>query len=223
MTYPKVILKAASTLDGKIATHQVQSKWITCQEARDAAHKLRHECDAILVGINTLLADNPRLNTRGIDQGRSPIRIVLDSEARAPLDSLFFSADGVDRIVIVGRDALGARTQLLTDLGAIVLQAPTPRPQIEWVLKQLYQHGVKRLLVEGGSQIHASFIASGFVDHLILFLSGKVFGGKSPLTWSGLLDFDDINMAPKFCIRAVEMVGEDLMLTTDFRGKEHDD
>ena len=101
----KVTLKAASTLDGKIATASGRSKWITGEAARLKVHELRHENDAVLVGINTVLADDPELTVRGIPEGRSPVRIVMDSMARIPKESRVFKKDGVHVVIVTGIQA----------------------------------------------------------------------------------------------------------------------
>ena len=99
----KVTLKAAITVDGKIATGLGHSKWITGDAAKQKAHQLRHENDAILVGINTVLKDDPELTVRGIEGGRSPVRIVLDSKACIPEQSRIFHNDGVPVIIFTGK------------------------------------------------------------------------------------------------------------------------
>ena len=101
-----VTLKAAATLDGKIATATGHSKWITGEAARQKGHELRNENDAILVGINTVLTDDPELTVRGIQEGSSPVRIVLDSKARIPEQSRVFQQDGVPVVIVTGRNSL---------------------------------------------------------------------------------------------------------------------
>ena len=101
-----VTLKAALTLDGKIATASGNSKWITGKAARHKVHELRHQNDAVLVGINTVIADDPELNVRGIAKGNSPVRIVLDSMARIPENSRIFQTDGIPVIIATGNKVL---------------------------------------------------------------------------------------------------------------------
>jgi len=156
-----VTLKAAVSVDGKIATGSGQSKWITGDVARRKAHQLRHENDAILVGINTVLTDDPELTVRGIEKGRSPVRIVLDSKARIPEQSRVFQNDGVPVIIITGNQAPSRSWPERGELK--IIQAPEETPDILWVLSELKNFGLKSLLVEGGSLIHASFLKRAIV------------------------------------------------------------
>ncbi len=213
---PIITLKAASTLDGKIATETGNSKWITGPEARLEGHRLRAQNDAILVGINTLLTDNPRLNVRGIPGAISPIRIVLDSLGRTPPGCEFLNADGVLCLVVVGAHCEWERLTHLKQSHVAVLQAPTARPQIDWLLSQLAQYNIGQLLVEGGSQVHASFIRARRADHLVLFLAGKLIGGQNALSWCGDLECLQVSEAPRWKIGSIQMVGDDLMINADF-------
>ncbi len=215
-TRPEVTLKAAATLDGKIATKTGQSKWITGVDARKAGHRLRSEHDAILVGINTVIADNPQLTTRDIAGGQSPIRIVLDSQGRISLESACLQNDGIDCIVVLGSQCSNSRIQILQQDHIHVLQAPTPQPKIKWLLQQLSQYKIESLLVEGGSQVHASFIKEGLADHLVLFLSGKLIGGNDALSWCGDLNCLQLQDAPPLDIQSIRMVGDDVMICADF-------
>lgn len=216
MTNIKVTLKAAATLDGKIATKTGQSKWITGEEARAAGHLLRSQHDAILVGINTVLADDPRLTTRGIQGGKSPIRIILDSQCRLSLKNACLKNDGIQCIIVVGTHCLDEKIEELKSKTIHILKAPTPRPQIKWLLPQLSKYNIKSILVEGGSQIHASFIQEQSADHLVLFLSGKLFGQDAALSWCGELNCLHIDNAPQLKINSMSMVGEDIAIHADF-------
>ena len=221
MPPPKVTLKAAATLDGKIATRTGQSQWITGAAARKMGHFLRSQHDAILVGINTVLADNPQLTTRGIPHGKSPLRIVLDSQCRISPESACLQDDGTRRLVVVGAESLPAKVQHLQKRSICVLQAPTPQPQIKWLLSELVHYNITHLLVEGGSQVHASFIRENLADHLVLFLAGKVIGGGDALSWCGNLDLSELNLAPRLKLQSMRLVGEDLMLCMDFIRKDY--
>lgn len=217
----KVTLKAAATLDGKIATKTGQSKWITGEAARINGHALRSEHDAILVGINTVLADNPQLTTRGIPGGKSPIRVILDSQCRISPDSACLANDGILCLVVVGSHSSAAKIKALENEHIHILQASTAQPQIKWLLPELSRYKITTLLVEGGSRIHASFIRENLADHLVLFLAGKLIGGNDALSWCGNLDCFDLNAAPRLKIRSLRMVGEDMMICTDFIRKNY--
>ncbi len=202
-----VTLKAAATVDGKIATGTGHSKWITGDVARRKSHQLRHENDAILVGINTILTDDPELTVRGIEKGRSPVRIVLDSKARIPEQSRVFQNDGVPVVIITGNQAPSRNWPERAELK--IIRAPAKTPDILWVLSELKKLGLKSLLVEGGSLIHASFLKSKSVDHLALFMAPKIIGGQDSLSWCGDLNVDNVNNACQLDISSITPLGED--------------
>ncbi len=206
-----VTLKAAATLDGKIGTATGHSKWITGEAARQKGHELRNENDAVLVGINTVLADDPELTVRGIDGGRSPVRIVLDSKGRIPEQSRVFQEDGVPVVIVTGNHAPLRKWPALAEL--TILTAHTRTPHILWVLSEIRKIGMNSLLVEGGSLIHASFIKSNTVDQLALFLAPKVIGGQEALSWCGNLGVDSLDDAPQMEISSVTALGEDWMIS----------
>ena len=206
-----VTLKAAATLDGKIGTATGHSKWITGEAARQKGHELRNENDAVLVGINTVLADDPELTVRGIDGGRSAVRIVLDSKGRIPEQSRVFQEDGVPVVIVTGNHAPLRKWPELAEL--TILTAPTSTPDILWVLSEIRKLGMNSLLVEGGSLIHASFIKSNTVDQLALFLAPKVIGGQEALSWCGNLGVDSLDDAPQMEISSVTALGEDWMIS----------
>jgi diaminohydroxyphosphoribosylaminopyrimidine deaminase/5-amino-6-(5-phosphoribosylamino)uracil reductase len=210
-----VTLKAAATLDGKIATATGHSKWITGEAARQKGHELRNENDAVLVGINTVLTDDPELTVRGIDGGRSPVRIVLDSKGRIPEQSRVFQEDGVPVVIVTGNHAPLRKWPELAEL--TILTAPTRTPVILWVLSEIRKLGMNSLLVEGGSLIHASFIKSNTVDQLALFLAPKVIGGQEALSWCGNLEVDTVNEAPQLEISSVTALGEDWMVSAKIK------
>ncbi|MBC8219503.1 MAG: bifunctional diaminohydroxyphosphoribosylaminopyrimidine deaminase/5-amino-6-(5-phosphoribosylamino)uracil reductase RibD [Proteobacteria bacterium] len=211
----KVTLKAAVTVDGKIATGSGHSKWITGDAARLKAHQLRHENDAILVGINTVLTDDPELTVRGIEEGRSPVRIVLDSKARIPGQSRLFQNDSVPVIIITGNQA---PSRIWPDLAELkIIEAPEETPDILWVLSELKKLGLKSLLVEGGSLIHASFLKSNCVDQLALFMAPKIIGGQDSLSWCGDLNVENVKDACQLDISSITTLGEDWFISAKLK------
>jgi len=206
----KVTLKAALTLDGKIATASGHSKWITGEAARQKVHELRNQNDAVLVGINTVIADDPELTVRGIENGNSPVRIVLDSKARIPVNSRIFQNDGTPVIIATGNKALSRKWPNLPDLK--ILTSPTATPEITWILSELHKLGLKSLLVEGGSFTYARFLKSGAVDRLVLFIGPKIIGGQEALSWCGELGVDQLDQALQIDISSITAVGEDWLI-----------
>lgn len=183
---PLVTLKAAMTLDGKIATANGESKWISGPEARAAGMQLRHRVDAILVGVNTVLKDDPRLTRRsakGARRSPQPVplrRFVLDTKARTPLSARVVSEDPTGATtVVVGRSAPSARLAALSRR-VRVLKAPTNRSgvQLRWLMKRLGTEGITSLLVEGGGETTASFVEAGLAHRVAFFYASRVLGGR---------------------------------------------
>ncbi len=209
----QVTLKAAITLDGKIATAGGDSKWITGESARLEGHRLRSQHDAILVGINTVLKDNPSLTTRGIPDGKSPTRIILDSKGRLPSDSKVLEDDGVKVIQVIGNEINPATIK--SGKNVEILRAPSAQPEPLWLLEQLEMKGMRSLLVEGGAKVHGSFIESRCVTRLQLFIAPKVIGGQSALSWCGDLGTKLIADATDWKILSVQPLDQDFHLIAE--------
>ncbi|MEY4916550.1 MAG: Riboflavin biosynthesis protein RibD : Diaminohydroxyphosphoribosylaminopyrimidine [Verrucomicrobiota bacterium] len=183
---PFVTVKAAMTLDGKIATASGESKWITGEKARAFGMKLRQGSDAILVGVNTVLADDPSLTVRTkVEDGRwkmaKPIRrIVLDSMARTPLAAKVVSDEfAALTTIVVSRRAPNTRVAALAKR-VNVLVAPPAKSKIDlrWLLKKLGTEMIARLLVEGGGEVNASFLLDGHAQRVAFFYAPKILGGR---------------------------------------------
>ncbi|MBU0672994.1 MAG: bifunctional diaminohydroxyphosphoribosylaminopyrimidine deaminase/5-amino-6-(5-phosphoribosylamino)uracil reductase RibD, partial [Candidatus Margulisbacteria bacterium] len=160
---PFVALKTAMTIDGKIATRTGASRWVAGEESLRRAHHLRNVYDAILVGVGTVLIDNPKLNVRRVKKVKDPIRIVLDSHARTPLKADVLKIRGSKTIIVVGPKAAKARVEQLKKAGAEILAVKAPKGKID--MKELMKHLAKRkitsVLVEGGGEVGASAIEAG--------------------------------------------------------------
>ena len=202
-------LKVAVTLDVKIATGSGNSKWITGPNARQLVHRLRHEHQAILIGSETLLKDDPSLNTRDIHQGISPIKVILDGRARMPRQAKCLRDNESKTIWVVGRKAPEPDWELPSNL--IRLTSPGVRPEISWVLSQLENFDIHSILVEGGAQIHASFLKSKLVDKIYLFLAPRVLGNEG-LSWCGELGIENLMDTLNFKIIRIKQLNPDLLL-----------
>ena len=202
-------LKVAVTLDGKIATGSGNSKWITGPNARQLVHRLRHEHQAILIGSETLLKDDPSLNTRDIHQGISPIKVILDGRARMPRQAKCLRDNESKTIWVVGRKAPEPDWELPSNL--IRLTSPGVRPEISWVLSQLENFDIHSILVEGGAQVHASFLKSKLVDKIYLFLAPRVLGNEG-LSWCGELGIENLVDTLNFKIIKIKKLNPDLLL-----------
>ena len=181
---PFVTVKAAMTLDGKIATASGESKWITAAKSRAHGMKLRQGADAILVGINTLLSDDPRLTVRSqrpvVRGQKQPRRIVLDSLGRTPLNAKVVSDEHAAlTTIVVGKSAPKQRVASLARRVNVVI-APRIKSSIDlcWLLKRLGAENVTSLLVEGGGEVNASFLLGGFAQRVAFFYAPKILGGR---------------------------------------------
>jgi diaminohydroxyphosphoribosylaminopyrimidine deaminase/5-amino-6-(5-phosphoribosylamino)uracil reductase len=182
---PFVIVKAAMTVDGKIATAAGESKWINSSASRRLAMRWRQGADAVLVGIGTILADNPKLTVRFCEDTPSKTaglkrRIVLDSLARTPLDAAVVADDPHHLTTIaVTRAAPPARVAALKKrVRVLIAPVSSRRVPLNWLLRVLGQQAVTSLLVEGGGEVHASFLEQRLVNRICFFYAPKVIGGR---------------------------------------------
>lgn len=205
-----VTLKLATSLDGRIATASGESRWITGERSREAVHRLRGEHDAVLVGAETALADDPELTVRLPGYaGRQPARVVLDSRQRLPGGCKLVATARQIPTYVVATTPPAAR---LVDAGVRVLRVPAvgeDRPELKTVLQALAAEGLERLFVEGGGQVAASFLRCGLVDAMEWFRAPIVIGGEGrpavgALAIAGLAD------APHFRRLEVRELGDDL-------------
>ncbi len=179
---PFVTVKTAMTLDGKIATAAGESKWITCQPARDAAMELRFRSDAIVVGINTILLDDPQLTFRGQEGARrkSLRRIVLDANARTPLSAkIVRDEQRALTTIVVSRQAPSRAVKALSRrVSVLTALSHGGNFDLQWLLTRLGSENVASLLVEGGGEVNASFLLGGFAHRVAFFYAPKILGGR---------------------------------------------
>ena len=202
-----VTLKLATSLDGRIATASGESRWITGEEARAAVHRLRAEHDAVVVGIGTAVADDPELTVRlpGYD-GPQPARVVLDSRGRLPATSkLVRTAADVPTYVVT----LTVELELPAVRHIEVAAGPDGRPALEPMVAALEAAGVKRLFVEGGGEVAASFLRAGLVNRIEWFRAPILLGSEGR-PCLGALEIGRLADAPRFRRIAVEGLGSDL-------------
>ncbi|MDR4512015.1 MAG: 2,5-diamino-6-(ribosylamino)-4(3H)-pyrimidinone 5'-phosphate reductase [Nitrososphaeraceae archaeon] len=179
----RVIINSAMTVDGKISTISGDSK-ISSKEDLVRLHKLRSKVDAIMVGINTVIIDNPMLNVRINNiKKKSPSRIIIDSTGKIPLNSkILRSASQINTIIIVTKEADKDIIDKINSFGAKVLVIGTKSVNLPKLFNILYEMGYKKILVEGGGELNWSCITSGLVTDLILTISPKIIGGKKAIT-----------------------------------------
>ena len=180
---PFVTMKAGSTLDGKIATHTADSKWITSAEARNDVHLLRNENMAILVGVNTVIEDDPELTTR-IPNGRNPIRIILDSTLRIPLDSKVVTDGQAETWIFTANKYNQDAKKKLEERGvSIYPTSGIKHVDPNDVVRILGEKLVSSVLIEGGGSIHAAFLENQLVDKVEIYIAPKLVGGTQAPTF----------------------------------------
>lgn len=215
---PFVLMKTACSLDGRIATRTGDSKWITGEAARAASQALRHEYDAILVGIGTVLADDPLLTDRTGKRRRRPLtRVVLDANLRMPLGSqLVKTAREFPLVIFTGQDmASTARREELEALGVrvIALESDSVRLDLAQALKALAAAQLTSLIVEGGATVAGSFVEQRLVDKATFFIAPKIIGGLEAKPAIGGTGSEFLSDALKLEDAAIERQGEDLEIT----------
>ena len=210
MARPNITLKIASSLDGKIALKNGQSQWITGESSRRVGRGLRASHDAIAIGVNTALEDNPHLTTR-IDGEPNPVRIIFDGRARLPLDShLVQTAKDTPTYVVTSNDSANSRK--LAEQGVVILFAGSDADghvDIDVAMDMLTHHGIKTLLIEGGGTLAASFISRGLVDKIEWFRAPMILGaeGRPAIGTLALSDMADVY---KFKRVSVTVIGDDI-------------
>jgi diaminohydroxyphosphoribosylaminopyrimidine deaminase/5-amino-6-(5-phosphoribosylamino)uracil reductase len=222
---PFVIVKSAMTLDGKIATATGESKWITGEKARAYAMKLRQGADAILVGINTILADDPSLTARSLKskvqslksaRNHKPRRIILDSKGRTPLAAKVIN-DEYARLttIVVSRSAQTKRVSQLSRRANVIVAPGNSSSGIDlrWLLRRLGSENVTSLLVEGGGEVNASFLLKGLAQRLAFFYAPKILGGRDAIRAVAGKGIMRLEHAIRLTSVEYRTLGPDLVLT----------
>ncbi len=213
---PFVILKAAASLDGKIATRTGESRWITGEAARQRVHQLRNEVDAVIVGIGTVLRDDPSLTTRlgSMDQ-RDPARVIVDNLARLPLRAKVINrASTAPTYVAVAATAPRARLEALEREGVqvIVVEGSPRRVSLGPLMDALGKLGFLSVMIEGGAEINASALREGIVDKVLVFLAPMLIGGKSTPTAVGGEGIETLSQAARLRDVRIERFDDDIMI-----------
>lgn len=232
---PYVALKYAMTADGRIATDAGKSMWITGEEARAHVHTLRNYYSGILAGIGTVLADDPLLTCR-MPGGRNPVRIILDSDLRIPMESRLVQSAKETPLIVIRRkkeqpdsqktgavsadpekaEMLAERQALLEEAGVTVLAVGEDAYglRIPEVLQELGKRKIDGVLVEGGSHVNASFVRAGAVQHIYAYVGAKIFGGSQypPVRDTGIRQVED---ALELTNPKVRIFGSDVLLEYD--------
>jgi diaminohydroxyphosphoribosylaminopyrimidine deaminase/5-amino-6-(5-phosphoribosylamino)uracil reductase len=210
---PWVRLKAAISMDGRTALPDGRSQWITGEAARRDGHAWRRRASAVLTGIGTVLADDPRLDVRLVPTPAQPWRIVLDSRWRTPPNARLLPAPG--RVLLVGVDAFDERTQFLEAAGAELLRLP-PGPagvDLGELLRVLADRGINELHVEAGARLNGALLSGGWVDECLLYVAPKMLGnGRGLADLPGSLGERALMAAADWQWNECRVLDEDLCL-----------
>ncbi|NEZ45752.1 bifunctional diaminohydroxyphosphoribosylaminopyrimidine deaminase/5-amino-6-(5-phosphoribosylamino)uracil reductase RibD [Clostridium niameyense] len=214
---PFVVLKTASTLDGKIATKKGDSKWITGEDSRYIVHKVRNSLCGIMVGIGTILKDDPLLTTR-IEKGRSPKAIIVDSNLKIPIESKILKTLGEREIYIacIKEHSNLEKKKALEEKGVNIIELPANEKKqvpLKALMKILGKKGIDSILLEGGGTLNFSALQENIVDKVMCFIAPKIIGGeksKSMVAGEGIEKLKD-----SFYIKdeTIEKIGEDILIT----------
>lgn len=213
---PYVALKYAMTADGKTAANSGASQWITGEAARNHVHELRNYYTGILVGIGTVLQDNPMLTCR-IPDGRNPVRIICDSHLRIPLDCKLCNTTGQAPVIVVCVDDPEHKQAALETKGVQVLFAAEQNGRIDIpdMLAKLGALDIDGILVEGGGTVNAAFVAAKQVHHIYAYIGAQIFGGVNPYTPVSGPGIEAVADSLKLSRPQVQVFGEDILLEYD--------
>ncbi len=215
---PFVTLKMAQSLDGRIATVTGDSQWISSPESLKLAHRWRTSYDAAMVGIDTVLSDNPNLTVRLV-RGKNPLRLVMDSTLRIPLESRVLSDGHASQTIVLTTDhADSARIREIEELGARVLSVranPEGRIDLDAALRKLGKESITSVLVEGGARLGTSFLKAGLVDKLLVVIGPKIIG--KGIEGVGDLGIADLSQALQLSIEKTRRVGQDVVVVARIR------
>lgn len=215
---PYVTVKSAVSLDGKIATAKGDSKWITNKTARTDVHHYRHCHDAILVGINTVLNDNPRLTTR-IQNGKNPVRIILDTHLRTPLHANVVTDKQAETWIFVGEKVSAERKEPFKNNQFVrIFTVESEKIDIKNVLRIVALEGITSVFVEGGATVNDAFLQKNLMNQFIMYIAPIIIGGKNAKTSFAGEGFQKLTEALEFQIKQVEKMDDNLKIVAVRKG-----
>ncbi|MCK8060342.1 MULTISPECIES: bifunctional diaminohydroxyphosphoribosylaminopyrimidine deaminase/5-amino-6-(5-phosphoribosylamino)uracil reductase RibD [unclassified Fusibacter] len=218
---PYVTMKTAMTLDGKIATKTGDSKWISCARSREHVHAMRHDMMGIMVGIGTVLADDPSLTTRlELVKGLNPRPIIVDAKGRLPLDAKLLSEHQKGGVILATTELIDPEKEAeLTLKGIEMIKTPSMdgRVDLDNLMERLYSLGIDSVLLEGGSTLNAGALTAGIVDEVISFIAPKVVGGYAASSPVGGIGVENMSDATYFDLIEVKQIEDDVMVRMKVR------
>ena len=218
---PFVVLKTAMTLDGKIATESGESKWITSDKSRQEVHKLRNKLSAIMVGVNTVIKDNPELTCR-LEGGKNPVRIIVDSKLRIPLGSNVVVDNLAQTIVATTEVADKDKILVLEKLGVkvLIINSKNERVDLKSLMIELGKRDIDGILLEGGATLSFSALEENIVDKIQVYIAPKIIGGEKSKTSIGGKGIEKLSDAIMLNNMTVKSVGTDLLIEAYLKGGE---
>ena len=208
---PFVTAKFACSLDGKISTVGGESQWISCEESRKFSHHLRDINDAIMVGVRTILADNPSLTTRLVE-GKNPVRVIVDSLARTPIDSKIIRDGRAKTILAVTKNAPPEKISALKNFGVEIIETDGEKVDLKFLMNELAEREITSILVEGGGTLHFSMLKENLVDKVFAFIAPKILGGNNALTAVEGAGFEKLSDVVRLKNFSAEKIGEDFLI-----------
>ncbi|WP_277673791.1 bifunctional diaminohydroxyphosphoribosylaminopyrimidine deaminase/5-amino-6-(5-phosphoribosylamino)uracil reductase RibD [Piscibacillus halophilus] len=210
---PYITLKTAVSLDGKMTANSGDSKWITSDQSRLDVHHNRHRHDAILVGSETVLRDDPLLTTRLPHGGINPTRIVLDTHLSIPLESKLLTNDEADTIVVCGKQAHNKKEEALSSIDHVhVWRLDAERIHLNALLDRMSEAKLMSLYVEGGSTIHSAFIQEQLFDEIHVYMAPKLIGGSMSKAFYNQFGFEEVKDSIQVEFNSVETIGKDIKM-----------
>lgn len=212
---PYVIVKWAMSLDGKTATHTGDSRWVSSQESREYVHKIRSQVDAVMVGMGTVLRDDPLLTCRHPEGGRNPKRLVVDGQARLPLDSQLIRTISEAEVLVATTDRAPAeRVDKLRKAGCrlLTVEGKGNRVDLAELMKILGKEQLTNIYVDGGSTLNASLFEEGLVDKVMVFISPRIIGGAKALQPVSGIGVDKVEDALRLKDVHVTRCAEDILV-----------
>ncbi len=214
---PFIVVKTASTIDGKIATSKKSSKWITSEKARDRVQQLRNKYDAILTGSGTVLEDDPTLNCR-MDGGRNPVRIIIDSTLKTPPSAKVYKQCGTPVCVAVADSIEDNKIKKYPD-HINFIKCPLNDAQkidLNYLTQKLYENNIYSIMIEAGGSLNGAFIKENLIDKLYLFLAPKILGDNKGSSLFDGLNIENISQCKNIKIENIEILSPDLLLESYF-------
>ncbi|MBM3437405.1 MAG: RibD family protein, partial [Bacteroidetes bacterium] len=212
---PFCALKTAMTMDGKISTFNGDSRWISNEKSRKFVHELRHRYSAIMVGVNTVIKDNPELTDRSDHQKKkNPLRVIVDSNGRTPEGSNVLDTKIAPSLIAVTIRTPQKFIDRVRKKGSDVIVCPEKdqKVNLNWLINKLGEKGIDSILIEGGSTLNFSAIEAGIIDKVYSFISPKLLGGADAHTPLGGRGISDIDKAVTLNVDNIRHFGKDLLI-----------